>query len=102
MSSLKVGYSEFHEICRTLDGKNILHNMGIIRAFTLQINVEAKIRRTNVTEDDIAEVGRINISSITSNTDMLSSMRYEHISVQMITYSHSTVDFLGKLSRKIW
>ena len=68
--------------------------MGIIAAFILGINVEARISLTNVTADDIAAVGRINIHSFTSNTDILSSIRYEHISDPMIEYSHSAVDFL--------
>ena len=72
--------------------------MGIIAAFTPGINVEARIRRINVTADDIAAVGRINIQSFTSNTDILSSIRYEHLSDPMIEYSHSAVDFLWKIS----
>ena len=79
---------------RSLDGKNTFHGMGIIAAFTPGINVEARIRRINVTADDIAAVGRINIQSFTSNTDILSSIRYEHLSDPMIEYSHSAVDFL--------
>ena len=71
---------------RTLDGKNTFHGMGIIAAFTPGINVEARIRRINVTADDIASVGRINIQSFTSNTDILSSIRYEHLSDPMIEY----------------
>ena len=66
---------------RTLDGKNTFHGMGILAAFTSGTNVEARIRRTNVTIDDIAAVGRINIHSYTSNTDILSSIRYEHITL---------------------
>ena len=72
--------------------------MGIIAAFTPGINVEARIRRINVAADDIAAVGRINIQSFTSNTDILSSIRYEHLSDPMIEYSHSAVDFLWKIS----
>ena len=34
---------------RILDGKNTFHGIGIIAAFTPGINVEARIRRTNVT-----------------------------------------------------
>lgn len=64
---------------RTLDGKNTFHGMGIIGAFTPGTNVEGRIRRTNVTADDFAAVGRINIHSFTSNTDILSSIRYAHL-----------------------
>ena len=58
--------------------------------------MEARIIQTNVTADDIAAVGRINIHSFTSNTYILSSIRYEHISDLMIEYSHSAVDFLPR------
>ena len=50
---------------RSLDGKNTLHGMGIIVAFKPGINVESRIRRINVTADDIAAVGCINIHSFT-------------------------------------
>ena len=69
---------------RTLDGKTTFHGMGIIASFTPGINVEARIRRTHVTADDIAAVGRINIHIFTSNTDILSSIRYELFSDPMI------------------
>ena len=72
-----------HDI-RTLDGKNTFHGMGIIAAFTPVINIEGRIRRTNVTADDIAAVGRINIHCFTLNTYILSSIRYEHLSDPMI------------------
>ena len=50
---------------RTIDGKNTFHGMDIIAAFPPGINVEARIRETNVAADDIAAVGRINIHSFT-------------------------------------
>ena len=83
---------------RTLDGKNTFHGMGIIGAFTPGINVETRIKRIDVTTDDIAAVGRINIHSFTSNTDILSSIHYEHLSDPMSQYSQSAVDFLWKIS----
>ena len=55
--------------------------MSIIAAFTPGINVEARIRRTNVTADEIDAFGRINIHSLTSN--ILLAIRYEHLSSQI-------------------
>ena len=84
---------------RTLDGKNTFHGMGIIGAFTPVTNAEVRIRRLNVTADDIAAVRRINIHSYTSNfTHTLSSIRYEHLSDRMVAYPHSAMDFLWKIS----
>ena len=83
---------------RTLDGKNTFYGTGIIAAFTPGINVEAKIRRTNVTANDIAAIGCISNHSFSSKTDILSSIRYEHFSDPMIEYSHSAVDFIWKTS----
>ena len=107
---------------RTLDGKNTFHGMGIIGAFTPVTNVEVRIRRTNVTAADIADlrlrndlycvqwgvklyslthaaVRRINIHNYTSNfAGILSSVRYEHLSNRMVAYPHSAMDFLWKIS----
>ena len=51
-----------------------------------------------MTADDIAAVGRSNIHNFTSNTDILSSIRYSHLAEPMIEYSHSAVDFLWMIS----
>lgn len=82
----------------TLDGKNTLHGMGIIGAFTPEIKTQTTIRRTNATADDIASLGRINIHSFEPNTDILSSIRYERLHPYPVAYSHLIVDFLWKIS----
>ena len=58
------------------------HLPGLCMAFTLKTHhgmviIEARIKWTKVTADDIAAVGHINIHSFTSNTNILSSIRYD-------------------------
>ena len=59
---------------RTIDGHNTFHGMGIIAGIT-PVNKGIKpVPRVNVTSDDVAAVGRINIHIYKSNKLSLSSL----------------------------
>ena len=72
--------------------------MGIIAALAPGIRTDTQIRRINVTSEDIASVGRINIKSFAPEADILSVMRYEHLSDPKKEYPNSNLDLLWKIS----
>ena len=83
---------------RTLDGRNSFHGMGMIASFTPRTKTDALIKRLNVTSDDLASVGQINIQSVAPFVEILSTMQYEHLFDPKKEYPNANLDLLWKIS----
>ena len=64
---------------RTLDGYNTFRGMGIIAAVTPRTEICKTVPRVNVTADDIAFVGKINIAFFMPTERVLSSLKYDKL-----------------------
>lgn len=80
---------------RTIDGKGTFHGMGTIAMLTPKTKLVRHIPRVNVTSEDIAKVGRINIHPYFYNGDVLQI--YQELKDPHIKKDHS-VDLLWKSS----
>lgn len=83
---------------RTLDGKGTFHGMGIIAMVTPGAKSNRKIQRVNVTSEDIANIGRIDIHHFLSDRDALESMCYQPLEDPNIRDPSMKTDFLWKSS----
>jgi hypothetical protein len=83
---------------RTLDGSGTFHGMGIITAITPKIDHASEIKRVNVSADDIAKVGRINIHHFTPEGDGMATLKFENFKVISDKDRLMDIDLLWKVS----
>jgi hypothetical protein len=83
---------------RSLDGKGTFHGMGIIAMVTPGTKSGRRIPRVQVTSEDIASVGQIQIHQFLSERDSLQSLCYQTITNPNVKEPHADVDLLWKSS----
>lgn len=84
---------------RSIDGKNTFHGMGIIVSITPSSrSTESIIRRVNITSEDIASVGRINIHNFIPEKDRRNSMSYANLPDNNTEEPYTRMDLLWKTS----
>lgn len=81
---------------RTLDGYNTFHGMGIIAAVTPRTEICKTVPRVNVTAEDIASVGKINIAFFMPREGVLSSLKYDKLPDFSTEDATANVDLLWK------
>ena len=75
--------------------------LGIISAPTPGIKTDFRIKRINLTPEDIASVGRDQTKDFLRNTDVLLVMRNESLSDPQTEYLGSNLDFLWKVASAV-
>ena len=86
-----------HNVC-TLDGQNTFHGICIIALLTPKMETTKQIKRATVTEQDILDIGRINIQRITKEKTEKKPIFYEHIICPVSMDIHAGIDHLWKAS----
>ena len=86
---------------RTIDGKNTFHGMGIISTITPR-NKQGGLRsiiprRKDISTEEIAQIGQINILRYHSN-DVPRGFTYSEMSYNEIDDPTANLDFLWKMS----
>ena len=83
---------------RTLDGYNTFHGMGIIAAVTPRTEICKTVPRVNVTAEDIASVGKINIAFFMPTEGVKPSLKYDKLPDFSTEDATANVDILWKTS----
>lgn len=83
---------------RTLDGEKTFHGMGIIATITPKVKMTTPIKRIDVSVDEIARIGRINIRSFILRNDVMSNLHYEPLVYQAAIEPYKNIDLLWKSS----
>ena len=83
---------------RTLDGEGTFHGMGIIATITPGTNTQKIVPRIQVTAQDIAAVGRINIHYCKSQFADMAPLVYKYLEDMDIDDPTALLDVLWKIS----
>ena len=83
---------------RTLDGYNTFHGMGIIAAVTPRTEISKIVPRINVMAEDIAALGKINITFFKPREGALSLLKYNKLSDFTTEDDTANADLLWKTS----